>query len=107
MSWRQEERATIKRKRRMQRSIRRNLKLDESCISNPKVEILNWTYRPEMPVQFKISTFGFEMQDSSNFTLFPYDSTSLTPLACNPFRNSAVFVRSNSGSAVSMHRKNP
>jgi hypothetical protein len=37
------------------------LKLDESCISNPRSEISNWT------VQFEISAFGFEMQDSSNF----------------------------------------
>src|SRR6185369_3625718 len=42
-------------------TVRRNLKLDESCISNPKAEISNWT------VQFRISDLGFEMQDSSNF----------------------------------------
>ena len=35
------------------------LKLDESCISNSKFEISDWT-RP-------ISNFEFEMQDSSNF----------------------------------------
>jgi hypothetical protein len=45
-----------------------NLKLDDSCISNPKSEISNWT------VQFPISDFGFEMQESSNFTMF-YDHT--------------------------------
>ena len=44
-----------------------NLKLDESCISNPKLEISNWTAWREQPVQFEISNFGFEMQDSSNF----------------------------------------
>ena len=41
------------------------LKLDESCTSNPKAEILDWT------VQFAISDFGFEMQDSSNFQIPP------------------------------------
>ena len=41
------------------------LKLDESCISNPKSEIANRT------VQFAISDFGFEMQDSSNFEIPP------------------------------------
>jgi len=41
-------------------------KLDESCISNPKLETLNWT------VQFKISNFGFEMQDSSNFEIVQF-----------------------------------
>ena len=50
------------------------MKLDESCTSNPKSEILNWTGRAvrpwrELPVQFKISDFGFEVQDSSNFTI--------------------------------------
>src|SRR5262249_3324868 len=34
--------------------------LDESCISNSKSEIGDWT------VQFPISDFEFEMQDSSN-----------------------------------------
>src|SRR2546425_9555811 len=38
-------------------------KLDESCISNPKSEISDWT------VQSDISDFGFEMQDSSNFEI--------------------------------------
>ncbi len=33
------------------------LKLDESCISKPKSEILNWTVRFE--VQFEISKFRF------------------------------------------------
>jgi hypothetical protein len=39
------------------------LKLDESCTSNPKSEISNRT------VQFDISDFGFEVQDSSNFKI--------------------------------------
>src|SRR5215471_2878679 len=39
-------------------------KLDDSCISNPKSEISNWT-RPHT-VQFAISDFGFEMQESCN-----------------------------------------
>jgi len=46
-------------------------KLDESCISNPKLEISNWTARVVCEVQFEISSFGFEMQDSSNFEIFP------------------------------------
>jgi len=40
------------------------LKLDESCISNSKSEIGDCT------VQFRISDFEFEMQDSSNFKFF-------------------------------------
>jgi hypothetical protein len=45
-----------------------NLKLDESCISNPKAESSNWTgVRVAAAVQFTISDLGFEMQDSSNF----------------------------------------
>jgi len=50
------------------------LKLGESCISNPKSEISNWTLSDSTTprswfraVQFDISNFGFEMQDSSNF----------------------------------------
>ena len=43
----------------MRYQLRGNLKLDESCISNPKSEIANWTG----PIRY----FGFEMQDSSNF----------------------------------------
>jgi len=51
--------------------------LDESCNSKPKSEISNWTKwgqarkadktsaRPHF-VQFEISDFGFELQDSSN-----------------------------------------
>jgi hypothetical protein len=59
------------------------LKLDESCISNPKSEIRNWTddsprtrrVQLDCPslnclVQCQISDFGFEMQDSSNFKIF-------------------------------------
>src|SRR2546430_1579519 len=37
------------------------LKLDKSCISNPKSQI--------GPVQPEISDFGFEMQDLSNFKI--------------------------------------
>jgi hypothetical protein len=45
---------------------RGNLKLDESCISNSKLEISDWTdFRRLVP--FEISSFEFEMQDSSNF----------------------------------------
>jgi hypothetical protein len=47
------------------------LKLDESCIGNPKVEILNWTSVSRLQVQSEISTFGFPMQDSSNFKFLP------------------------------------
>ena len=44
------------------------MKLDESCISNSNLEISDWTdYRADWPVQFEISSFEFEMQDSSNF----------------------------------------
>lgn len=39
------------------------LKLDDSCILNSKSEIGNWT------VQFKLSNFGFEVQESSNFKI--------------------------------------
>jgi hypothetical protein len=60
--------------------------LDESCISNPKSEIFDWTANsvicriiaarpvgstPLTAVQFDISDFGFEVQDSSNFQ-FPF-----------------------------------
>src|SRR5215475_9093601 len=48
-----------------------NLKLDESCILNPKSEIANWTHGlREVEVQSAISDFGFEMQDLSNFKSF-------------------------------------
>jgi len=40
------------------------LESDKSCILNPKLEIADWT------VQFKISKFGFEMQDLSDFKIF-------------------------------------
>ena len=44
--------------------------MDESCISNSKLEISDWTdYRTDWPVQFEISSFEFEMQDSSNFKI--------------------------------------
>src|SRR5262249_16612948 len=46
-------------------------KLDESCTSNPRSEIANCTKAWCMPVQFEILDFGFEVQDSSNFTLPP------------------------------------
>jgi urea carboxylase len=47
-----------------------NLKLDDSCISNPKSEISESTGRVEArEVQSAISDFGFEMQESSNFKI--------------------------------------
>jgi hypothetical protein len=45
------------------------LKLDESCISNPKSEISDCT--AHQTVQSRILDFGFEMQDSSNFKISP------------------------------------
>src|SRR2546428_3876635 len=49
------------------------LRLNESCISNPKSEIPDWTgprsVPGRLPVQLEISDFGFEMQDSSNFKI--------------------------------------
>jgi hypothetical protein len=42
-------------------------KLDESCISDPKSEISNWTQ--SHTVQFAISDFGSEMQESSNLEI--------------------------------------
>src|ERR1700674_2900465 len=43
-----------------------NLKSDESCISNPKLD--NCRSDCECcEVRFEISNFGFEMQDSSDF----------------------------------------
>ena len=39
----------------------KNLKSDESCISKPKMDKL------KSDVQFEISAFGFEIQDSSDF----------------------------------------
>jgi len=39
------------------------LRLDKSCISNPKSETVNWT------VQSDLSDLGSEMQDSSNFEM--------------------------------------
>jgi len=52
--------------------------LDESRISNSKLEISNWTdYRADWPVQFEISSFEFEMRDSSNFKILPGGSPDL------------------------------
>src|SRR5262249_15679690 len=45
------------------------LKLDDSCISNPKSKISNSTYFDSTAVQFKILDFGFETQESSNFKI--------------------------------------
>ena len=42
------------------------IKLDESCISNPKSEICDRTARA---IASPIRDFGFEMQDSSNFKI--------------------------------------
>ena len=47
------------------------LKLDESCISNPKSRNfkLDWCpFRP-CPSNLRFRDFGFEMQDSSNFKI--------------------------------------
>jgi hypothetical protein len=55
-----------------------DLKLDESCISNSKSEIVDWTAGVRPRVQFRISDFEFEMQDSSNFK-FPLRQLSLNP----------------------------
>ena len=54
------------------------VKLDESCTSNPKSETLNWTKNPHLnrkvlAVQSEISDLGFEVQDSSNFTILSAD----------------------------------
>jgi len=44
------------------------LKLDESCISNPKLQNLKLDYAGrESNLTFR--NFGFEMQDSSNFKM--------------------------------------
>jgi hypothetical protein len=40
------------------------VKSDESCISNPKSEIADWTVWAESNLRFL--NFGFEMQDSSD-----------------------------------------
>src|SRR5205814_362662 len=45
------------------------VKLDQSRISNPKSEVLNWTGTLRDSVQFAISDFGFEILDSSNFKI--------------------------------------
>jgi hypothetical protein len=45
-----------------------NLKLDESCIADPKLETLNRT-GPKLGVQFEISSFESAMQDSSDFKI--------------------------------------
>ena len=52
-------------------------KLDDSCISNPKSDISNWT-RPHT-VQFAISDFGFETQESFNFEISLRLSEYLSP----------------------------
>src|SRR5437870_949157 len=49
------------------------LKSDDSCISNPKSEISNWT------VQFKISDFGFEMRELSDFEISKFSWGRLIP----------------------------
>ena len=48
------------------------MKLDDSCIANPKSEIANWTAHNCCWIQFETSDFGFEMQESSNFKLLPF-----------------------------------
>src|SRR5213593_2643377 len=55
---------------------RGNLKLDESCISDPKSEISDWTGPDQADaqrVQFAVSDFGSEMQDLSNFEMSSLD----------------------------------
>ena len=65
--------------------------MDESCISKPKSEISDWTAETQetslrQKVQFAISDFGFEMQDSSNFKfpirLIPRILSILTLMLC-------------------------
>src|SRR5262245_14048227 len=50
----------------------KNFEIGRICISNSKLEILDWTARTmlSLPVHSEISTFDFEMQDSSNFKSF-------------------------------------
>jgi len=45
----------------------RNLKLDNSCTSNSKLEICNWT--PQLAGPIAISDFEFEVQELSNFQI--------------------------------------
>src|SRR6266566_9417061 len=45
------------------------LKLDESCTSNPKFRNSELG-TSHLTVQFTISDFGFEVQDSSNFKIY-------------------------------------
>ena len=44
------------------------MKSDDSCTSNPKSEMADWTER-RSSVQFEFSVFGFEVQESSDFTI--------------------------------------
>ena len=47
-----------------------NFEIGRSLHLNSKLEISDWTdYRADWPVQFEISSFEFEMQDSSNFKI--------------------------------------
>ena len=48
---------------------KKNLKLDNSCTSNSKSEIADWTGRSATGVQFRISDFEFEVQELSNFKI--------------------------------------
>jgi hypothetical protein len=52
------------------------LKLDESCTSNSKSEVENWTRTSA--VQFLISDFEFEVQDSSNFKILNFIGPSVS-----------------------------
>ena len=45
------------------------VKSDESCISKPKLDKRK-SDLGSFSVRFEISAFGFEMQDSSDFTIF-------------------------------------
>ncbi len=46
-----------------------NFEIGRICISNPKSEILDWTGCITALRPIRISDFGFEMQDSSNFEI--------------------------------------
>ena len=61
-------------------------KSDESCISNPKSEVADWTPTAVQPVQCDISDFGFEMQDSSDFETHNFSPTSIpSAISASPF----------------------
>src|SRR5437870_5713667 len=65
------------------------MRSDDSCISNPKSEISNWTQGSQFLVQFQVSDFGFEMQESSNFeiSMFRWSKATDLPLPAGPPAN--------------------